>query len=106
MTEKRKRGRPKGSGGKKKDWPELKNVTPKDLKAANKLVADSFMDAIASQLPESEIREIAEKGKGGKEPSAKFKNAKVKVEIADVFPGDWDKMGKVERLRWLKNKNL
>lgn len=107
MPEKRKRGRPKGSGGKKKDWPVLKNVTPKDLKAAQKLVADSFIDAMgdAGVKPQLLNAPVFDQGKLQKRINELTNHEALPFEEMP-FPEGWDKMGKIEKLRFLTaNKN-
>lgn len=83
--EPKKRGRPKGSG--------------------KKIVVDNqeYIESPLAPLVEAVQKAMKEKGL---EPLFITNPEKIKASDLFTFPSNWDTMGKIDRLKWLKNNKL
>ena len=84
MTEKKKRGRPPGSGKK------ATNKEPKYIKSP----LEPLVEAVNKAMEEKGLTPL-------------FISNPEKIKASDLFdfPEGWDKMGKIERLKWFKSQN-
>jgi len=97
MTEKKKRGRPPGSG--KKQSADNQKTYSKSDDQIKQEAADGFREEQTKSYPDG-IFEL--KGNGKRPDGLAIDAAKYNV---PPFPSDWGNMGKVDRLKWLKSHN-
>jgi len=109
MTEKKKRGRPPGSGKKNKE-PSIETPNKEEVKH-NQVTYQDVVDLGVAMAKES-FKKSAAKFKRDKEGRLDIHNPVEAAALARAlycessqkevpFPSDWDKMGKIDRLKWL-----